>query len=344
MALEISDLHRNEEKVWDEYVYNHSGSTFYHQIGWKKVVEETYRHKPIYLVGKEDGEIKGILPLFLMKSRIFGTKLVSIPFGPYGGTCADNKMIENRLLEEARRLTVDNDANYLELRVFSGNHETLFINSSYIASILKLHNDPNVLLMERFNRNKRKTIYKSQKRGLTAHWTSDLPTEFYQIYSKNMKNLGSPPHSIKFFRNIMNEFPSTSKILTVCRKGGTLYVAFYLFYKDIVINTWSSTLDEYRKWYPTDFGIWNAIKYSCEKGYKYYDFGRSSKNSPNLEFKRRWGAEQTPLNYQYQLNNTREVPDFTMENPKRQRFAKAWKKAPLSFTNLVGPRIRASFP
>jgi hypothetical protein len=69
------------------------------------VVEKTYKHKPIYLIAKEEGEIKGVLPLFLVKSMIFGKKLVSVPFAPYGGACADNGIIENALIEEAKRIT-----------------------------------------------------------------------------------------------------------------------------------------------------------------------------------------------------------------------------------------------
>jgi len=61
------------------------------------VVKKTYKHKPIYLVAKENGEIKGVLPLFLMRSVIFGKKLVSVPFTPYGGVCADNETIDTHL-------------------------------------------------------------------------------------------------------------------------------------------------------------------------------------------------------------------------------------------------------
>jgi hypothetical protein len=91
--LEITDLKREDEKAWDEYVLNSNSSTFYHQIGWRNVVEKTYKHKPVYLIAKENGELKGVLPLFLMKSIIFGKKLVSVPFAPYGGVCLKSKRI-----------------------------------------------------------------------------------------------------------------------------------------------------------------------------------------------------------------------------------------------------------
>jgi lipid II:glycine glycyltransferase (peptidoglycan interpeptide bridge formation enzyme) len=126
----------------------------------------------------------------------------------------------------------------------------------------------------------------------------------------------------------------------VKRDGNVIYAAFYLFYKDTVINSWSSTLEEYRNYYPTDFGIWNAIRYSCDKGYKYYDFGRSQENSTNHEFKSRWSAETKHLYYHYYLNNVKEVPNITATNPKRQKFAKVWSKLPLELATMVGPLIR----
>jgi hypothetical protein len=36
---------------------------------------------------------------------ILGKKLVSVPFSPYGGVCADNETIGNALVEEAKRVT-----------------------------------------------------------------------------------------------------------------------------------------------------------------------------------------------------------------------------------------------
>ena len=114
--LQITELEREDEAAWDAYVYNSATSTFYHQLRsfliklfkslmWRNVVEKIYKHKPVYLIAKEDSDIKGVLPLFMMKSFIFGKKLVSVPFAPYGGVCADNETAERALVEEAKRVT-----------------------------------------------------------------------------------------------------------------------------------------------------------------------------------------------------------------------------------------------
>jgi serine/alanine adding enzyme len=95
IKLKIAELQKEDETVWDSYIHSSNTSTFYHQIGWRNVVEKTYKHKPIYLAAKEEDEIKGVLPLFLMRSMFFGKKLVSVPFAPYGGVCAEDEIIEN---------------------------------------------------------------------------------------------------------------------------------------------------------------------------------------------------------------------------------------------------------
>ena len=69
---------------------------------WSKRRTKTYKHKPIYLVAKENGELKGVLPMFLMRSVIFGKKLVSVPFAPYGGVCADSETVEKALIDEVK--------------------------------------------------------------------------------------------------------------------------------------------------------------------------------------------------------------------------------------------------
>jgi len=128
--MEITKLRREEEKAWDSYIHNSNSSTFYHQIGWRNVVEKTYKHKPIYLVAKEEGEIKGVLPLFLMKSMFFGKKLVSVPFAPYGGVCMSNETVENALVEEAKEITKECGADYLELRTISDDNTLGLISKS----------------------------------------------------------------------------------------------------------------------------------------------------------------------------------------------------------------------
>ena len=105
--MEITELHnREDEKAWDAYILNSDSPTFYHQLRsvliklfQSLMVEKTYKHKPIYLIAKEEE--------FLMRSLMFGNKLVSMPFAPYGGVCADDETVKKALIEEVKRVTED---------------------------------------------------------------------------------------------------------------------------------------------------------------------------------------------------------------------------------------------
>ena len=113
--MKITELEREDEAAWDAYVYDSAASTFYHQLRsvliklfkslmWRNVVEKTYEYKPVYLIAKEESEIKGVLPLFIMRSWIFGKKRVSV--AAYGGVCADNETVENAIVGEAKRIFI----------------------------------------------------------------------------------------------------------------------------------------------------------------------------------------------------------------------------------------------
>ena len=339
--IELHNLSNSDIPEWDDFVQKCENSTFYHQIGWKNIIERTYGHKSYYIIGKEDSKIVGVLPLFLIKSRLFGSKVVSVPFGPYGGPLANDVDIRQLLVNEAIRLCKKYDAKYLELRLISNEDYGLRHGNPCTTSIINLPATSEDLFKS-FSRNKRKTIYKSQKRDLEAKWSKEL-SNFYGIYYVNMHNLGSPVHSKKFFESILNEFPDSAKVLTVYYKDTPVYSAFYQEYRDTIINSWSSAVEDYRAYFPTDFGIWYALKYACNKGLKYYDLGRSQPNSANLEFKRRWGAEIIDLNYRYYFNKV-DNTGLESDSSKRNMFENIWRMIPLPLANKIGPLIRRHFP
>jgi len=346
--LEIIKLKKEEEKLWDEYVLRSDQSTFYHQLGWRNVVKETYGHKPIYLVAEEDSQIIGILPLFLIASKIFGTKLVSLPFSPYGGICANNKMVEKGLVEEAKKIAKEFDVDYLELRCLKKNNisnfndRNLLINNSYSTFILELDRDPEVIWDTKFNNKVRNAIRKAYKSNLK--FTNCGLKEFYKLYTGNMKHLGAPPHSYNFFENLMKEFPRDTIISGTVHDGITIASTFLLSFKDTLISGWTASDRKYSLFNPNNFLYWEVIKFACYNGHRYFDFGRSLINSGTFRFKKPWGANQIHLRYMYYLIKLKKVIDSSQANPSREKFSKVWRKLPIVVTNSLGPKLRKNFP
>ena len=101
---------------WDTFVAAASNATLSHMSGWREIIANVYGHKTFYLTACQDGEIKGILPLIQIKSRLFGNSLTSMPFQDYGGIVAENQEAFQALLEQAFQLKKERAARFVELR------------------------------------------------------------------------------------------------------------------------------------------------------------------------------------------------------------------------------------
>src|SRR4030042_3220805 len=86
--LLIKSYNERYRRKWDSFVMNSDTSSLFHLICWKDAIEKTFGHKPHYIMAMQEENICGILPLFEIKSRLFGHALVSVPFGVYGGVSA----------------------------------------------------------------------------------------------------------------------------------------------------------------------------------------------------------------------------------------------------------------
>jgi len=342
--LQISKLNSNQYDLWDAYIDKNKNAHFCQSTSWKKAIESTYGYKSIFLMAKEEEKIKGILPLFYTSNFLQGYQIISVPFSPYGGICADNSLATNLLLNYSLRMLKLKRSRIqkFEFRnIKSILKNRSFQNNEYLTSLLILEPDEEAMF-SKFKKNKRKTIKKSEKFNLIYRQEKNADN-FYNIYSENMSYLGSPVHSKLFFQNLLEEFKDKSSIHSVFLKGNCVYSSFYIADKNKIVNCWSSTLNRYRKYYPTDFGIWNTIKYAIRNGFEILDFGRSQYASSNLEFKRRWGAKPVQLCYEYISSGSSHFTN-SKTNPNRKRFEKIWKIMPLNLSKKLGPLIRSNFP
>jgi len=340
------NLYDADSENWDSFVYRHENATFFHQMGWKNVVERTYNHKPLYLAAVEDGEIRGILPLFLMKHMLFGKFLISVPFGDYGGICAEDKEVADSLLAKAMELTESTSAKFLELRhVESLKNEQMLTKTSRATLILPLEDDPESLWVK-LKPKVRNQVRKAEKSGIEAVvGDSALLGDFYHVFAHNMRDLGTPVHSLAFFENILAEFPDNSLVILVKHGNRTIGGAVATCFRDRMEIPWASSLREFLSMCPNNLLYWKALEYGCQKGYKHFSFGRSPWESGTFNFKKQWGAEPVQLHYQYHVGNGDEMPDYTPSTSSRFNAAIwLWKKVPIGLTKVIGPRIISGIP
>lgn len=334
----------DQRREWDGYVRSSPTATVYHQIGWKKIIEDSFGHKAYYLMAKENGTVKGILPLFLIRSKISGRVLVSIPQF-IAGVCADNEGIENMLVTEAIKITKQVKADFLELRQFCKVGGMNLPHRNHKASFL-LDISPGLeTIWKDFKKQVRNRIKKGQQKNFTVKFGDEYLGEFYHCFASQMKKLGVPVYGYQFFRSIMEEFPHKVGVALILSSQKKIMGAkFFIFFKDKVVLLWGATFGEFRCESPNYFFTWEVIKYAYEKGCKYCNFGRSTIGTGPYYFKQQWRAQCKNLYWQYYLNSADRVPDFTPSNPKYRLAIEIWKRLPLFLTKMVGPKVVRFLP
>ena len=335
-----------DQQRWDAFVLASEHAACYHQAGWKKVIEQSFGHQTTYLLSEnKSGDINGILPLVQIKSRIFGNYLVSLPFFNYGGACASDQEILNKLVEEAKLLAIEMNAEHIELRHTKNLYANLPAKTTKVAMRLTLPSDPETLLRS-FPAKLRSQIKRPQKEGMVTKVGRENELEsFYAVFSQNMRDLGTPVYPMHFFKNILDTFPDTTAICTVYTAGGIPVASGFLVgFKEILEIPWASSLRRYNSQSPNMLLYWSVLKYGCEKGYTCFDFGRSTPGEGTYRFKAQWGALPVQLYWHYWLRSDRSLPESKPENPKYQMAIRIWKKLPVPVTRILGPAIAKNLP
>lgn len=334
--------HVPEPSLWDGFVKAHPHGSLYHLAAWQNMIFEVFGHRPAHIVARDrqTNEIRGVLPLFYVRSRIFGRMLVSTPHAAYGGILAISAPVYNMLLERAGEMAKESKAVFLELRNFRNKSldPRLLGKELYVTVRHKVDPDPDKI----FNAIPKKTRYEireSLKNGLEFKINEINCNDFYEIYSRNVWQLGTPVFPRQMFSFGAAAYGSNCRIFSVHYRGKPIAATWTIFYKDEYLPHFACSLREYNRLSVNNFMYWMMLKYGAENGYTTFDFGRSKLGTGSLAFKKHWGMTISGLDYQYLPIGKRSLPDTSSLNPKLSMSVEAWKRLPLPITRLLGPVI-----
>jgi FemAB-related protein (PEP-CTERM system-associated) len=342
--MKITLLDNKDMKKWDEFIMSSTDGTFGHLSGWTKVYElYGYKSFPIAVIDDSDN-IRGVLPLFLMKDIIGKKFLISNPFLSYGGICADDENIKKSLILKAQEIAVENNVEYCEIRQLAGTIDNLPSKKDFVAMFLSLEKGEDFIWKNTLEATVRNQIRKAVKSGLIVDSGEKYFDDFYRVLSINHRDFGTPLHNKMFFRKVLEEFNNNSGIIVVKHHEKVIAGMLYVYCKNVFSEPWASSLREYNKLCPNNMLYWEAIKYACKNGFKYFDFGRSTINCGTYNFKKQWGAEPIQLNYQYSLNKANKIPVHNVHDNRYQLAINVWKKLPMIIVDIIGPRVVRYLP
>ena len=344
MAIFV-ETYSGDGEEWNRYVRTHPDATNYHQFGWKAVVERSFGHHTFNLVARdENAGVRGILPLVFMKSALFGRFLVSLPFFNYGGLLCDTEVVAAQLLNHAKGILEQLDGEYLELRHLYNRHPGLVTREHKVTMILDLAPDSSSQ-WKNFDSKLRNQIRKAEKSGLeTFIGHTELLDPFYEVFARNMRDLGTPVYAKTFFANVLNILDENSRIFAVHLNGKVICAGIACWFRNVIEVPWASSIRDYRSYCPNNLLYWEAIKFAIENGFEKFDFGRSTPGEGTYKFKEQWGARPLQLYWQYVMPPHKPVPELNPHNPKYRAAIRVWQKLPLVLTKIIGPVIVRNIP
>lgn len=339
----ISPYRADDRDDWDRYVDQHPRATAYHYCVWRELIEARMGQRDCSLMARaDDGRVVGVLPLVRLTSRLFGDFAVSMPYFNYGGPLGDHAALERGLLAKAADRAQELGLQHLEIRSLATSSD--WPGRSHKLSMIR-QLPASVEMLDRQLGSKLRAQIRRAEREATEVCVGreELLDDFYRVFARNMRDLGTPVYSRGFFAGALAAWPE-SRLICVHLDGKPVGCAFVLGYRETLEIPWASTLREHNALGINMLMYWRVLNWAIEQGYDYFDFGRSSPDSGTYRFKKQWGAEPLPHHWRYWLPAGEQLPELNPDNPKYRLMISVWQRLPVAVTKLLGPPIVRNLP
>ena len=328
----------------DRWAHDHPHATGYHRPAWLGVIERAFGHETKYLAAVSADGIEGALPLVFFQSRIFGRFAVSMPFLNYGGVVAGRPDIRRALVERAIEETRSRRGSHLELRHSEPLCPDLAPKRHKVSMRLPLAADPD-RQWEALDRKVRNQVRKGEKSRLSVSYGgAEKVDDFYAVFARNMRDLGTPVYTKRFFAEVVRTFPDSSRIFVAHHEGRPVAASLVFWHRSMIEVPWASALRESNPLSANVLLYWHMLKFSIERGFSVFDFGRSTPNAGTFHFKRQWGAQPLELVWEYWNASGTAPASLNPDNPKFDLAIRIWQKLPVAVTTAIGPHVIRNIP
>lgn len=344
-SLDVTTLTPAERPAFDAYVRTHPDATLSHTLAWCDAVAESFPHAPCHLVALRRKNIVGVLPLFVVRSRLAGRLLVSVPYGVAGGLLADDHDAAAALLTAARNLAIEHRCRTIELRSRSAGLIDAPIDDRYVTFERELPDRPEEVLDWLPRKARAAARNGRDKFELTAEFGDHLLTDVWQLYTRSMRRLASLAYPQPFLGRLLEKTRHRHWVCVVRKEGRAVAGLVTFLFRDRVLPYFVGLSDDARNFSAANYLYYVTMQRAVEAGFRIFDFGRTRRdNQGSFDFKRFHGFEPTPLAYQRISLDGRPAPKLC---PTDRRFALArriWPLLPLRLTTALGGALSRDIP
>jgi hypothetical protein len=338
MKIKKLDIRDKEEcNRWEDFVLNNG--YIYQSVKWCSVFKNSYNIESLYLYLENNGEIISALPMFHIKFLPFLNELVSIPHVEAGGFV--NPEYYEYFIDYIKRNYAVRNLKIYQFKDEIGEFPKNDVNSLFMLDVPDNLDDVYRVIRKGIKRSIKNLLDKSGVEVVKGN-SDEFVKILYDFNVVKSKEFGTPHHSYKFLKLLVENFSENCNIYVAQKDGVNIGASFIIYYGNIGYHIYHFIPSEFLKLKAGAIIYFHLFKDCCEKGIKTFSFGRSPKGSGVYKFKMQMHAIPYPLyiyNFLFKGNNV-DAKEIKIISEKYSWVADVWSKLPKPVTDYFSPKLR----
>jgi FemAB-related protein (PEP-CTERM system-associated) len=241
-------------------------------------------------------------------------------------------------MAEARR----SNAARLEIRAREPVACGLSAGRNKVTVLLELPPDPHTLWLE-FRSKLRNKIRRAQREGLEVRVGADQLEPFYDVFARNMRDLGTPVLPRLFFERVASRFTGRVEFTAIWWRDQPVAGGCGFVWRDEFEITWASSLRQHNARAPNMLLYWSLMERMSRRGVRVFNFGRCTPGGGTHVFKRQWGGADVPLHWK-QWAGRAGAGSASYDAAVYRAAAAVWRRLPVPVTRRLGPLLARQLP
>lgn len=310
--IEVDRLAAGAEGEWDEFLRGRPDGVLGHSIAYRDLLASALACEPEYLVAREGGEIRGVLPV--MWSADAGGRICnSLPYyGSPGGPVSADSRAARALIDAWDERASDPGtlaATMIENPFSAGDwpeplHELTDERISQFTILPPGGGEREV--MAGISPEARNNVRRAGRRGVTVERDNGALEEVRRIHEEVMEGHATPPKSRSFFEAIPSHLrPVEDFDIWVARVAGEVAAALLVIRFNGVSEYFTSgTRAGFRSHDPHPALVFEALVNETRNGARIWNWGGTRLGMAGVfHFKRKWGSRERRYRYFVHLND-----------------------------------------
>jgi hypothetical protein len=311
-VIEVEALSPAEDAAWDAFLLECDGGLLYYSTRYRDLLLDELGCEAEYLVAREEGEIRGVLPL--MWSEDGGDRVLnSLPYyGSHGAPLVTSPDAERALIDAWNERSSDarTAAATMVTNPFRGvdplepDHDLTDRRISQVTQLPDAPDEERVLAL--VEASARRNARKAAKAGIEIVSDASAWADLHEIHAENMSAMGGLAKSRGLFEAVTRHFRAGEDFdLWVARLQGETIAGLLVFHFGEVTEYFTpATRHEHRSDQPLALILVKAMTAAIARGSRQWNWGGTWSNQDGVyRFKRKWGATEGAYRYFIRVND-----------------------------------------